>query len=207
MEWDDAVISMQPDTVEHPQSYFADEPDAVRQAMERLRDILDAKYEKADLDKVVDQCDYLTKNQKHQLLHVLNKFSDLFDGTLGKWNMGAYDIQLRPGATPYHAKPYPIPYSRLQTLKIEVDRLVKAGVLRKVNRSEWGAPTFIIAKKDGSVRIISDFRELNKRICRKPFPIPRIQDMLLKLEGFQFATSLDLNMGYYHIELSPHSRE
>ena len=31
--------------------------------------------------------------------------------------------------------------------------------------------------------------------------------MLLKLEGFQFATSLDLNMGYYHIELSPRSRE
>ena len=31
--------------------------------------------------------------------------------------------------------------------------------------------------------------------------------MLLKLEGFQFATSLDLNMGYYHIELSPHSSE
>jgi hypothetical protein len=31
--------------------------------------------------------------------------------------------------------------------------------------------------------------------------------MLLKLEGFQFATSLDLNMGYYHIELSPHSKQ
>ena len=31
--------------------------------------------------------------------------------------------------------------------------------------------------------------------------------MLLKLEGFQYATSLDLNMGYYHIELSPHSKE
>jgi Reverse transcriptase (RNA-dependent DNA polymerase) len=28
--------------------------------------------------------------------------------------------------------------------------------------------------------------------------------MLLKLEGFQYVTSLDLNMGYYHIELSPH---
>jgi Reverse transcriptase (RNA-dependent DNA polymerase) len=31
--------------------------------------------------------------------------------------------------------------------------------------------------------------------------------MLLKLEGFKYATSLDLNMGYYHIELSPHSKE
>ena len=115
--------------------------------------------------------------------------------------MGAYDIELRPDATPYHAKPYPIPYSRLHTLKLEVERLVQAGVLRKVNRSEWGAPSFIIPKKDGSVRVITDFRELNKRIRRKPFPIPRIQDMLLKFEGFQFATSLDLNMGYYHIEL------
>ena len=80
------------------------------------------------------------------------------------------------------------------------------GVLKKVNRSEWAAPTFIIPKKDGSVRFISDFRELNKRIKRKPFPIPKIQDLLLKLEGFQYATSLDLNMGYYHIELSPDSK-
>ena len=29
--------------------------------------------------------------------------------------------------------------------------------------------------------------------------------MLLKLEGFKYATSLDLNMGYYHIELNPDS--
>jgi predicted regulator of amino acid metabolism with ACT domain len=75
-----------------------------------------------------------------------------------------------------------------------------------VNRSELAAPSFIIPKKDGTVRFINDFRELNKRIKRKPFPIPNIQDMLLNLEGFQYATSLDLNMGYYHIELCPDSK-
>jgi len=42
---------------------------------------------------------------------------------------------------------------------------------------------------------------------RKPHPIPNIQDMLLNLEGFQWATSLDLNMGYYHIRLDPSSKE
>ena len=31
--------------------------------------------------------------------------------------------------------------------------------------------------------------------------------MLLNLEGFQWATSLDLNMGYYHIELNPDSKK
>ena len=51
-----------------------------------------------------------------------------------------------------------------------------------------------------------DFCELNKWIKRKPFPLPKIQDLLLQLEGFQYATSLDLNMGYYHIELSPFSK-
>ena len=121
--------------------------------------------------------------------------------------MGAYEIELKPDATPYHAKAFPIPHIHTATLKLEVERLVEAGVLRQVNQSEWAAPTFIIPKKDGSVRFISDFRELNKRIKRKPFPIPKIQDMLLKLEGFQYATSLDLNMGYYHIELSPDSKK
>jgi len=75
----------------------------------------------------------------------------------------------------------------------------------QVDRAEWGAPAFITAKKHGSIRFRSDFCELNKHICRKPFPILKIQDMLLKLEGFQFATSFDLNMGYYHIKLSPGS--
>ena len=32
--------------------------------------------------------------------------------------------------------------------------------------------------------------------------MPNINDMLLKLEGFKYATPIDLNMGYYHIRLS-----
>jgi hypothetical protein len=96
-----------------------------------------------------------------------------------------------------------VPRAYEQTFRREVERLIKIGVLKKVNRSEWAAPTFLIPKKDLTVRFISDFRELNRQIKRKPFPIPKIQDMLLKLEGFQWATSLDLNMGYYHIRLDP----
>ena len=51
------------------------------------------------------------------------------------------------------------------------------------------------------MRFISNFIELNKTIKTKPFPIPNIQDLLLKLEGFRYATSLDITMGYYHITL------
>jgi hypothetical protein len=64
-------------------------------------------------------------------------------------------------------------------------------------------PSFIISKKDYTVRTISDFRELNKQIVRKPDHIPKISTTLQELEGFTYATTLDLNMGYYTIRLDP----
>jgi hypothetical protein len=54
-------------------------------------------------------------------------------------------------------------------------------------------------KKDNTVCSISDFREVNKRLDRKPFPIPKIGTVLQELEGFTFATALDLDMCYYTI--------
>jgi hypothetical protein len=86
-------------------------------------------------------------------------------------------------------------------------RLVDIGVLTPVQQSEWGTPVFIIPKKDGTVRFITDYRKVNRMIKRKPYPIPRIADMLQQLEGFQYAAALDLNMGYYTIRLTPGAME
>ena len=47
-----------------------------------------------------------------------------------------------------------------------------------------------------------NFINLNNQLKCKPYPMPKINKMLFKLEGFQYATSLDLNMGYYHIQLT-----
>ena len=53
--------------------------------------------------------------------------------------------------------------------------------------------------------MITDLREVNKRLFRKPFPIPKISTVLQELKGFTYATTLDLNMGYYTIRLDPNS--
>ena len=208
VEWDGATMPFK-DVAQDDllQSYHIDDPQVITDAHERLKKILDAKYEAADLDQVCASQDELTSEQQHQLCELLGKHESLFDGTLGTWTGSKVKLELLDGAKPYHARAFPIPRVHLETLKVEVDRLVQLGVLKRVNRSEWAAPTFVIPKKDKSVRFISDFRELNKRIRRQPYPIPNIQDMLLNLEGFRYATSLDLNMGYYHLELDPASKE
>ena len=208
IQWQDAAMPFKSCDATAETAFHIEDTDAIKASFSRIEGILDAHYEKANLDELVArECEHLSYDEQILLRRLLRKHESLFDGQLGHWKNEEYNLELKPGAVPYHARAYPIPKIHEQTLRKEVDRLCHIGVLRKVNRSEWAAPTFIIPKKDGSVRFISDFRELNKRLKRKPFPIPKIQDLLLKLEGFQYATSLDLNMGYYHIELSPFSRE
>jgi len=205
--WDEISVPMRTmEEVEH-EGYFINDSKLVAEELARTKRILDAHYEAADFEAILSSCQNLNAQQKQELKGLLEEFMELFDGTLGSWKDQQINIETKEGAKPYHAKAFPIPKSREETFKKEIARLCQLGVLRKVNHSEWAAPAFIIPKKDGSVRFISDFRELNLRIKRKPYPIPKISDLTLKLEGFQYGTSLDLNMGYYHIELNPASRQ
>jgi hypothetical protein len=62
-------------------------------------------------------------------------------------------------------------------------------------------PSFAIPKKNGTIRVVTDFRKVNLLLKRHQFPIPKIGNMIRSMEGFTFASALDLNMGYYHIKL------
>jgi hypothetical protein len=104
---------------------------------------------------------------------------------------------------PYHGRPYPIPHKHKAILTKNIKWLCIIGVLEWQPSSRCASPTFIIPKKDSTVRTISDFRELNKRIVRKPYPIPKISTILQELEGFTYATALHHNMGYFTIRLDP----
>jgi hypothetical protein len=212
MVWDNASVPMQSvdklsvDWVDQFEQELLFAHDPVTTDAERIQSIIDAKYTPADLPSITKECDLLSKEEQHQLLQLLQKFEHLFDGTLGSWNVEPVDLELKdPECKPYHSRPYPVPHSQEKALKEEIQRLCDYGVMRKINRSEWAAPMFTIKKPDNSLRSLADLRELNKRIKRKPFPLPKINDMLQKLEGFQYATSLDLNMGYYHILLTPNA--
>ena len=84
--------------------------------------------------------------------------------------------------------------------KKEADFLVLVGFFEREKESEWGAPSFAQPRpKTNWEHFLNDFINLNKKIKRKPYPIPKINKMLWKFEGFQYYTSLDLNVGYYHI--------
>ena len=154
---------------------------------------------------------HLKPTEQQKLSELLNKYPHLFKGglgTAGTLNVPLVKIEIRPltqSEKPYHARAFLIPHCYKETTHKEMKRLEKIGVFKRANDSEWAAPTFVVPKKTGDVRILTDFRELNKVMKRKPYPLPKISDLLQKLQGFKYATVIDLSMGYYHIRLDEES--
>ena len=44
------------------------------------------------------------------------------------------------------------------------------GLLTRITESEWGTPTFVIPKKDGTIRFLTNFRGLNNFTQAKTLP-------------------------------------
>ena len=180
--------------------------DVIKEAEERQSRILDADYSKVDIDEYVISLKHLNADEKDKLAKMLKRHTELFSGGLGTLKVKPVHLELVEGAKPYHARPFPVPKSVEATTKKEILRLADIGVLAKDYNSEWAAPTFVQPKKTGDVRILTDFRKLNEVLKRKPFPLPKIADLLQKLSGFKYATAIDLSMGYYHIPLDEESQ-
>jgi hypothetical protein len=183
---------------------LAMEPQSTQDATKRVTRILDAKYQKADLQSIVrDNWKHLSANQQKKLLQLLKKYESLFDGTLGDWKTKLVSFQLMEGVSPYRGQAFPVPKVHKDTIIKEVERLCQQGVLERQPASEWASPSFIIPKKDKTVCFLNDFWEVNKRLVRKPFPVPKISTVLQEIKGFSYAPPLDCNMGYYTIRLYP----
>jgi hypothetical protein len=80
---------------------LAMEPQSTQDATKRVTQILDAKYQKADLQSIVkDKCKHLSANQQKKLLQLLTKYESLFDGTLGDWKTKPVSFQIKKGVSP-----------------------------------------------------------------------------------------------------------
>jgi hypothetical protein len=108
---------------------------------------------------------------------------------------------------PFQSPPFPAPKIYEDILNREIQHMCDLGVLKAQVASEHQSSSFFIPRKNGIVRVVSDFRVLNSKLQRVAFPITEIQDILNSLNGFTYATSIDINMGYCTTHLMPQAQK
>ena len=102
-----------------------------------------------------------------------NKFPDLFENnrTIKDTEI---NIQLKPGHYPVKQKARPIPLHLQEDVGRELEKLIKAGHLEKVNNVDedcFVSPVVITVKNDKSVKIALDSRKLNDSSIKPHRPL------------------------------------
>ena len=173
------TIALDPNYINasYKQNHFVDEDDSF---------ILDAKYEATSAKDVATKQRHLTKAQQDQLEQALADTQVLFDSKLGHFKQAKIHLDLDPNAQPVHARPYSIPHVHEPAFAKELKHLLEIDVLERVSGpTEWASLTFIIPKKDRRVWWISDLRELNKVLRRWIDPLPLIDEVISRREGYK----------------------
>nr|XP_041633350.1 uncharacterized protein LOC121503198 [Drosophila kikkawai] len=147
-------------------------------------------------------------SEREQVRSLLEKFADVFSTGLqgiGKTNIVQAKIVVEGNQVVSQA-PYRVSEPKMEVVGKMVDELLKLDIITP-STSEYASPVVLIKKPNGSDRLCIDYRRLNKLIRKKNFPVPNIEERLQQAKRFRYFSSLDLNSGYYQIEMEPESRK
>ncbi|XP_071695301.1 uncharacterized protein [Rutidosis leptorrhynchoides] len=141
----------------------------------------------------------LSDETKFKLRNILASNTDFFawkeaDMTGVQREIAEHKLNANPSLTPVRQKKRGMAPKRSEWLKAEVDKLVKANILREVRYQTWVANPVLVKKPDGSWRMCVDFTDINKA-----YP----KDWKVEsLDGFRYKCFLDAYKGYHLIQMA-----
>ena len=117
-------------------------------------------------------------------------------------------LTVSPSAVPRFHWLRPVPYALKPLVEQELDKLEQAGVLERVDHSEWAAPIVTVPKCDGQVCICGDYKvTVNPVLEIDQYPLPRPEDLFATLAGGKYFSTLDLSHAYNQIILDTDARK
>jgi hypothetical protein len=100
--------------------------------------------------------------------------------------------------------PYRMSYEELSALKAQLNDLLRKGFIRR-SRSSASSPVLFVKKKSGELRLCVDYRALNAVTIKDATPLPRIDEILDKIQGATIFSKLDLSSAYHQVRVAEDS--
>ena len=83
--------------------------------------------------------------------------------------------------------------------------MLEIGVICR-STSPWASPIVLVCKKVGGLQFCIDLQKLNNKIIKNAQSLPRIEDYLDCLDVATIFTSIDLQSGYWQVDLTEASQ-
>lgn len=82
-------------------------------------------------------------------------------------------------------------------IRAEILKLLEAKHIREVQFLSWLANIVLVPKKGGTWQVYVDFRDLNRACPKDCYPLPRIDQLVDSMAGYEFIYMLDAFLGYH----------
>jgi len=88
---------------------------------------------------------------------------------------------------------------RAMAVQYEVERLLKAGLIKEVQYPEWLANPVEVKKKNGKWRVCVDYTDLNRACPKDSYPLPHIDRLVKATVDNELLSFMDAFSGYNQI--------
>jgi hypothetical protein len=125
---------------------------------------------------------------------------------LGQTETLMHDISLK-SQEPVYVKQFKIPDAHREQVEKHVTEWLKLGVVQPT-RSKFNSPIFVVAKKNGGLRLVQDFRALNAQTHTDKYSMKDVNECIGEIgrSGSTIFSTIDLTSGFWQMLLQPKSR-
>ena len=150
----------------------------------------------------------LSQEQRQKLVSLITKYEGIFASNPKKPSLvkNMKHRIITDDALPVNKKPHRIPHAWNDEVNKQIKEMLDNGIIRP-SSSPWNSPIILVKKKDNSTRFVCDFRGLNDVTKKDAYPLPHIRDVLDKMQGSQYWTTLDAASAYWSMPLEEADKE
>ena len=132
---------------------------------------------------------------------LLHEFQDVFSTSptdLGCCSLLPFKIVVPPDSTPVTSRPYRMNPLIAKQVDLILDEYLSAGLIQH-STSPYSSPIVVIPKKSGGIRITVNYKKLNSISSLGQLPIPRVEDILTKLNKGAIFSLFDFTGSFHQI--------
>lgn len=147
----------------------------------------------------------LSESEQQQARDLIYEFRDIFTDVPKVTNLGEHSIYLTT-EEPIRTKPYALPYAMKEVLDKELEAMENMNIIEP-STAKYASGIVLVRKPDNSMRVCIDFRKLNSVTVFDPEPMPKSEDIFVKLTGDKYFSKFDLSKGYWQVPMRQEDKD